>query len=388
MDQIDQCPICNSIKIEVFLHRKNVPIHQHLLFSNEESAINTKRGNLQLTICNECGFVFNRTFDSSLMEYGQQYDNSQTFSEHFESYLSELVTMLVTDHNIKNCNIIEVGCGKGIFLRKLVKNKEWDNTGFGFDPTYLGPDKDMDGRLKFQKIFFNKTCIIPETDVVICRHVIEHISQPVDFLKSIKDALPNNFKIKIFFETPTIEWILKNNVFWDFFYEHCSYFTAESLTTCFEQAGFYVENVKHVFTGQYLWLEAKLPEIKPVISKNTKNISKLAKKFAINEQDLILKWREKVIELKKVGKISVWGAGAKGVTFVNLIDPEKKLIDFIIDQNPKKQHKFLPGTGHSIIDYTEIPKNQIKNAILMNPNYRQEIISILEKKQININLIC
>ena len=142
MERINRCPVCRSSQIEVFLNRKNIPIHQHLLFSSKESAINTKRGDLELTICNECGFGFNRTYDVSLMEYGQQYDNSQTHSKYFESYISELVDTLVAEHNIKNSNIVEVGCGKGSFLRKLIENKEYNNIGFGFDPSYIGPDED------------------------------------------------------------------------------------------------------------------------------------------------------------------------------------------------------------------------------------------------------
>jgi 2-polyprenyl-3-methyl-5-hydroxy-6-metoxy-1,4-benzoquinol methylase len=149
------------------------------------------------------------------MEYGQQYDNSQTFSKYFESYLSELVNILVTNHGVKNCNIVEVGCGKGLFLRKLIANKDWNN--FSFDPTYVGPEEDFNGRLKFQKTFFDKTSNISKIDIVICRHIIEHISNPVDFLKSIKDTFPNNSKIKFSFETPTIKWILRNKVFWDFY---------------------------------------------------------------------------------------------------------------------------------------------------------------------------
>ena len=50
---------------------------------------------------------------------------------------------------------------------------------------------------------------------------------------------------------------------WDFFYEHCSYFNAQSLQTAFEVAGFHVKRVAHVFGEQYVWLEATLATDKP-----------------------------------------------------------------------------------------------------------------------------
>ena len=93
-------------------------------------------------------------------------------------------------------------------------------------------------------------------DVVICRHVIEHIPDPGVLLGAIRGALAQSPSAFLFFETPTVEWILRNRTFWDFFYEHCSLFSVNSLTTAFQQAGFQVMRVAPEFGGQYLWLEA------------------------------------------------------------------------------------------------------------------------------------
>ena len=44
----------------------------------------------------------------------------------------------------------------------------------------------------------------------------------------------------------------------------------------------------------------------------------------------------------------IWGDGAKGVTFANHVDSESSLINCIIDMNPKKQGKYITGTGHRV----------------------------------------
>jgi len=87
------------------------------------------------------------------------------------------------------------------------------------------------------------------------------------------------------------------------------------------------------------------------------------------------------------GTLAIWGAGAKGVTFVNLIDPKREYIDCIIDVNVNKQGKFLPGTGHPIINYKEIPSKKINKVILMNPNYYDEIVNLLKESKIEIDII-
>jgi len=87
--------------------------------------------------------------------------------------------------------------------------------------------------------------------------------------------------------------------------------------------------------------------------------------------------------LSTKGGIALWGAGAKGVTFANLVDSEGSWINCIIDINPKKQGKYVPGTGHPIVSYKEIRNYDIRNIILMNPNYRQEILKLLADSGIN-----
>ncbi|MEG4392885.1 class I SAM-dependent methyltransferase [Microcoleus sp. BROC3] len=351
------------------------------------SAIQINRGNLNLAVCEDCGFIFNQDFDGSKLSYGKEYDNTQTYSPSFESYICELARSLIYDKNVQNCSVVEVGCGKGSFLRKLVESEEWGNTGYGFDPSYVGAETIFDGRLKFEKRYYDSECANIHADVVVCRHAIEHIPDPLSLLFSVRQALVHSPQARVFFETPCVEWILRNQVIWDFFYEHCSYFTAQSLATAFEVAGFQVESVEHIFEGQYLWLEATIPAEKPAVTKKPAFISILANQFARLERELIGKWEIKIQELASHGKVALWGAGAKGVTFANTIDPDRKWIDCIIDLNPNKQGKYIPGTAHPIVSYQDIAERGITTAILMNPNYHQENLVLLKASNLNIDLL-
>ena len=113
----------------------------------------------------------------------------------------------------------------------------------------------------------------------------------------------------------------------------------------------------------------------------------LARDYGENEEALRKDWRRRIENLKVHGKIALWGAGAKGATFANLIDQEGDLLDCVIDLNPKKQGCYIPGTGHSIVAPSDILPRGIKYAILMNTNYRQENLELLKQANISIELI-
>jgi 2-polyprenyl-3-methyl-5-hydroxy-6-metoxy-1,4-benzoquinol methylase len=372
------CPICGKDAGEVFLKREDVPVNQNYLFEKERSAIEIARGRLSIAICHNCGFVFNTDFNENLLSYNESYENTQSYSPAFEAFLDDNINYLIDEKGIRNCRVIEVGCGKGSFIRKLVERGH--NTGIGFDPSYVGPLEMLGGKLKFVKRFYDQSSSDLTADVVICRHVIEHIAKPLDLLKSIRQALAKSPKAQVFFETPDVKWILQVQVVWDFFYEHCSYFSPTSIRTAFESSGYKIEEIRNVFGGQYLWVEARpSPDRESSLSEEeVKILVKLAQKFSEADSEQISIWKKRLKEIYQHGQMAVWGAGAKGVTFSNLFDPNKTLISCVIDVNPQKQSKFLPGTGHPIISLVELPNWKITSVIILNPNYRSEIENLLK----------
>ncbi len=380
------CPVCRAADLGAFLRRPAVPVHQNLVFDTPAAARGFDVGDLALVCCGACGFIFNGTFDRNLMRYGPDYDNLQTGSAAFSAHLDRIVAQLVDERGVRQCRIVEVGCGTGAFLRKLVV-ADAGNVGIGFDPSYGGPEADLGGRLRFERRFYGPATSHVPADVVVCRHVIEHVPDPVAMLRAVRQALAASPRARVFFETPSVEWILRHQVVWDFFYEHCSYFSAASLTTAFEVAGFHVDRVDHLFGGQYLWLEASLADPPRAPACQPGDMPALATAFAAAEQTLREVWQKRLASLRQAGKVAIWGAGAKGVTLACLIDPEGTRIDCVVDINPGKQGRYLPGTGHPIVAPEDLAARGIATAILMNPNYRDEIAALVASLHLSLELV-
>ena len=226
-------------------------------------------------------------------------------------------------------------------------------------------------------------------DAVVCRHVIEHVPAPRELLQSIRAALAEHVGADVFFETPDVEWIRYQVLMEDFFYEHCSFFRADALAFCFRQSGFEGVSVERVFGGQYLWLHAvsraSSADGQPAPDSGSRIVA-AAQRFEAREATLRATVETRLRGLRADGALAIWGAGAKGVTFLNHLDPDASLLDCVVDVNPRKQGRFVPGTGHAIIAPEALAARGVRHIIVMNPNYAAEIGEYVRLNRLPITL--
>lgn len=371
------------------MRRQGVPVHQNQLCASADEARAVVLGDLRICHCQSCDFVWNSAFDPNLLSYHHAYDNTQTCSPRFTRHLESLVALLVDERGLRGRRIVEVGCGNGEFLRRLVVADD-SNSGTGFDPSYRGPLQDVDGRLVFERSFFGADEASGAADVVVSRHVIEHVDEPLAILELMRQAIASASDPCLFLETPDVAWILERQVVWDFFYEHCSYFTPHSIQVAARIAGLEVVGVDLVFGGQYLWAQTRpaQPGSASLAPLPAAGLAAAAEEFENAERRLWERLADQLAELAAAGPVAVWGAGAKGVTFVNQLDPAAAMLSCVIDLNPAKQGCFLPGTGHPILSPQAAEEQGVATAILLNPNYEQEIRDMLASTQSNVNLVC
>jgi hypothetical protein len=364
------CPLCDSASLEPLLDRRGVPVHQNMPRATRAEARDVVRGDLVLACCAQCGFIFNTTFRDDLIEYGEAYDNDQNWSPRFEAHVDSLIDAMIAA-GVAGSQVVEVGCGRGDFLRRLCSRG--NNRGVGFDASYVGPESIDDGRVTFVAEFYGRGHRHVAPDAVVCRHVIEHVPSPLELLGAVREALEH--AATLHFETPDVMWILRRGVIQDFFYEHCSYFTPATLAFAFARAGFRVSDVRHVFADQYMWAEAAYAPSKPLPEPriDASEVLEAVRRYRREESQKLERMQNALVGMRKRGPVAIWGAGAKGVTFLNLLDAKADLVDCVIDINPRKQGRFLPGTGHEIVGPNALAERGITDVVVMNENYIAEI---------------
>ena len=383
------CPVCLSPRLEVFFELSKMPVFCNLLWKDSEAAKYCNKGNINLAFCSACGFIGNIAFDLAKLEYTEDYECSLDFSPRFQSYAQSLANNLIKKHDLRNKKIMEIGSGKGDFLILLCE--QGNNYGIGFDPTYVYRPQHDQYQIDFIQDYYSEKYAHYQGDIIICRHTLEHIPNPANFLTTLRKNIGESSGTKIFFEVPNALDIFQNLAIWDIIYEHCCYFTDVSLSNTFSSCGFRVTDTSEEYQRQFLCLEAvSSTDTQKLGNNHAESLSKFKNEIASFDakfQKKIIFWKNKLSEIANNNqRVVLWGAGSKGVTFLNIFRDEKQ-IEYVVDINPNKVGKYIPGTGQQIVAPKFLLDYQPDLIIVMNPIYESEICKMLENIGIVSKLI-
>lgn len=373
------CPGCASDDLTLFWQMRDLPIHLHLLRPSRDEALDVARGDIVLGFCRQCGLVSNLAFDPERMRYAPEYENSLHFSPRFQQYAEELAVRLVDRHGLRGKNIVEIACGKGDFLRMLCERG--DNRGVGYDPGAPDPSESNDARVRFVRDYYSERYADQPADFICCRHALEHIAEPMDFLRTVRASIGDRPDTLVMFEVPNVLFTLRHGGVWDVIYEHCLYFSPGSLRRCFERAGFAVHTVTEAFDGQFLCIEATpagAGQTPPADSReDLESMANDVSTYASNYEAQFGTWAERLSTWQSDGqRVVLWGSGSKGIMFLNLLKIGDE-VAHVVDINPRKQGMFTTGTGHEIVSPESLKASPPDVVVLMNPIYEQEVRTML-----------
>ncbi|HEY9603274.1 MAG TPA: methyltransferase domain-containing protein [Allocoleopsis sp.] len=386
------CAVCGSPKLETFFEMLEVPVYCNLLWSEQQAARNCPKGDIKLAFCHECGFITNVAFDPSKLGYSQDYENSLHYSPRFQEYAQSLAAGLVERHNLYNKDVIEIGCGKGDFLISLCELG--NNRGLGFDPSYVprSEHESSADRVQFIQDFYSERYQDYQADLICCRHTLEHVPNPADLLKPLRLAIGDRLNTVVFFEVPNALDTFEHLAIWDIIYEHCCYFASTALKQAFSRCGFRVSDITQTYAGQFLCLEA-LPTTgeEHLCDRQIDELDRLTHDiatFTTRFQEKIEAWKQKLEQIAQNGKHAVaWGAGSKGVTFLNLLKIQDS-IQYVVDLNPRKQGMYVAGTGQKIVPPEFLREYQPDVVFVMNHIYENEIRQLTSDLGLNPELLC
>jgi FlaA1/EpsC-like NDP-sugar epimerase len=109
--------------------------------------------------------------------------------------------------------------------------------------------------------------------------------------------------------------------------------------------------------------------------------------FAEHYRQKVSDWTARLEQMEQAGKkVVVWGAGSKGVMFMNTLNTQER-ISYVVDINPRKQGMHVAGSGQQIVSPAFLGDYQPDTIILMNPIYRDEVGRIAAEHGVAAELV-
>ena len=368
------CPSCGNGEMHVFYEVRNVPVHSCLMMPNEQEAKDFPSGDVVLGFCGNCGFITNTEYNASDASYSPTYEDQQS-----------------DKYDLAGKHIVEIGCSKGDFLLMMCEMSQ--GSGVGIDPSAIvgRVESEAVSRVKFIGEYYSEKHADQVGEFICCRHTLEHIHQTEELIQTVRRSIGDRDDTIVFFEIPDMGRVLRETAYEDIYYEHCSYFTPGTLARLFRKSGFEVIDLYLDYGDQYLMIEAKpiqgiSTKVHPA-EESVQDVANNVEQFAAAIGPKLNHWKTHLETMKAEGKrVAVWGSGSKCVAFLTTLNT-LDLINCIVDINPYRQGKFIPGVAQEIRSPEVLKEYKPDEIILMNGIYTNEIQKMLDEMGVKTTIV-
>lgn len=313
---------------------------------------------INVLFCDKCQFGWNNLFKYESVNYKsnkiiESNRFSQRYKKHFETSSDRIKKYLDGKLN----TIVEIGAGSCDFL------SHFDNvrSRYAIEPSdeiNLNLDKTI---VEINDLFLNSNYIIP-SDLIIFRQVLEHVSQPKSFLLDAIRCFHKSDEVSYFYiEVPNSDITFSDGRFYDIYYDHCNYFTVNSMLSLLDICGLKLCELTLEMNKEIICLIASTERHNTEVIKNNLDSQIVDLGIKINYY----------LSLKK--KLFIWGAAGNGANLLNTLKLDSSLIPFVIDKDPQKHHKFIPITNQRIISPEEAVEAAPDVILIMSQFHRPEI---------------
>jgi hypothetical protein len=84
-----------------------------------------------------------------------------------------------------------------------------------------------------------------------------------------------------------------------------------------------------------------------------------------------------ISQVQAGGRVGAYGAAAKGNTMLNFAGVRPHLLPYVVDRNPAKQGKFMPGSRIPIVDEAHLRAHRPSHVLILPWNLKDEVIAQL-----------
>ncbi len=387
------CRFCKTELEHVFIDLVNAPASNSFLTQEQlnEPEIFFP---LKVYTCHHCFLVQADEHKKTDAIFDSSYPYFSSYSSSWLQHAKDYVDMMTKrfDYNSESL-VIELASNDGYLLQYF---KEKNIPVMGIEPSANTAEVAIGKGIKTVIEFFNAELADRfsntwevRADLLVGNNVLAHVPDIVDFVLGLKIILKENGVITM--EFPHLMQLVDNNQFDTIYHEHFSYLSLFTVKQIFESQGLELFDVDELPThGGSLRIYAKHmeDESKPISGNVAALLDKELNKgidtlayydhFQQKAFKVKLSLYDFLIQQKKANKkVAAYGAAAKGNTLLNYCGIKNDLLDFVVDANPHKQDKFLPGSHIPVVDEQHLKDAMPDYVIILPWNLKEEIMEQL-----------
>jgi 2-polyprenyl-3-methyl-5-hydroxy-6-metoxy-1,4-benzoquinol methylase len=349
---------------------------------------------LRIMVCERCWLVqtldFARADELFSSEYAYFSSFSTTWLRHAERYVADMVERFRLD---RGSHVVEIASNDG-YLLQYVKARGIPCT--GIEPTASTARAAREKGIDTTEAFFGAELGArlaaegKQADLMVANNVLAHVPDINGFVAGFANLLkPDGVAT---FEFPHLLQLLAHTQFDTIYHEHFSYLSLTAAGKIFSANGLAIFDVEEIPThGGSLRVFAQRAATgrRPVrerVEALLKRECEAGLSTAEGYRDFQLR-AEKIkddfvsflIDAKRQGKrVAGYGAAAKGNTLLNFSGCRRDLISYVVDRNPAKQGKFLPGSHIPVVSEDVLHREMPDYVVILPWNLKSEVMHQLK----------
>jgi SAM-dependent methyltransferase len=355
------CRLCRSTDLRVILSLGEMPLANALLTADELDAPEMKYP-LDLAFCSGCSLV-QITETISPEKLFREYPYFSSYSETMLTHVEQLVEHLVAAHALgAQSLVVEIGSNDGYLLQYYRRR--------GIPVLGIEPAANI-ARVAHETRGIPTLCEFFDeglardlagegrrADVIHVHNVLAHVADLNGFVSGLGVLLKETGLAVI--EVPYVKDLIDHCEFDTIYHEHLSYFSLTALNRLFVRHGLAIEGVERVpIHGGSLRLRvrggagaatragARRASVETLLAEEAAwgvgrpgFYQDFGRRVGAVKESL----RRLLLTLKHDGaRVAAYGAAAKGAILLNYVGIGRDLLDFVVDLNPYKQGRYMPG---------------------------------------------
>lgn len=344
---------------------------------------------LRVLTCTKCWLVQTEDYADCSEFFAADYAYFSSFSttwlKHAERYVADMVERFELE---ANSHVVEIASNDGYLLQYV---KARGIRCLGIEPTSNTAKAAANKGIEVIGEFFGSelarhlVATGRSADLMVANNVLAHVPDINDFVTGFSTLLKTNGVAT--FEFPHLLKLVQRNQFDTIYHEHYSYLSLVAAHHIFERNGLTIFDAEEIPThGGSLRIFAQRSDTGPHEVTDRTNALREAEisagmttpSFYSSVQTSFDRLKNDflafLIDAKNAGKkVAAYGAAAKGNTLMNYAGIRPDLIRFVVDRNPAKRGKYMPGSRIPIVSEDRLEQEKPDYVVIIPWNIEAEI---------------